>query len=151
MWTSIIKQDNLNLLSKKWLTDDAYIRLFTTLVGINVTDTWKLAAHHHLLSYCQENNCTILSFAGILAKQLLILADRFKARDNVLIDESNVYLISNISNKTNSSSVGNKKRKWNYQEWMTEDPIKIEYDCNGAPHPLCQFPVTISAKTKKRY
>ena len=116
-----------------------------------MTDTWKLAAHHHLLSCCQGNNCTILSFAGILAKQLLILADRFKARDNVLIDESNVDSISDISNETNSSSVGNKKRKWNYEEWMTKDPIKIEYDCNGVPHPLCQFPVTISAKTKKRY
>ena len=38
-------------LEKKWITDDAYLRLFRTLVGINVVDTWKLASHHRLLSY----------------------------------------------------------------------------------------------------
>ena len=138
-------------LEKKWLTDDAYFRLFTTLVGINVTDTWKLAAHHWLLSYRQGNNCTILSFAGILAKQLLILASWFESKENITVDPRDVQSVSDISNNTDSSSINNKKRKWKYEEWMTEDPIKVVYDSNGAPHALCQFPVTMSSKTKKKY
>ena len=36
-----------------WLIDDAYSRLFTTMVDINVTDTWKLASRHFLFFYKQ--------------------------------------------------------------------------------------------------
>ena len=138
-------------LEKKWLTDDAYFRLFTTLVGINVTDTWKLAAHHRLLSYRQGNNCTILSFAGILAKQLLILSKMLDEKETLTIDKLDAQSISDMSNETRSLSTRGKKRKWKYEEWMTEDPIQVVHDRNGAPHPWCQFPVTQSSRTKKKY
>ena len=108
-----------------------------------MTDTWKLAAHHRLLSYRQGNNCTILSFAGILAKQLVILASWFESKENITVDPRDVQSVSDISNNTDSSSINNKKRKWKYEEWMTEDPIKVVYDSNGAPHTLCQFPVML--------
>ena len=51
-------------LEKKWITDDAYFRLFTTLVGINVVDTWKLASRHRLLLYRQGKIVLCLHFQG---------------------------------------------------------------------------------------
>ena len=63
-------------LEKKWDTRDPYFRLATTLVGINVVDSWKLAFHHTLFSRLQmkhntEQHVTVNVFAGILTKQLL--------------------------------------------------------------------------------
>ena len=67
-------------LEKKWPTDNAHFRLTRTMYGVGVTDTWKLAAHHHLLSYRQGKNNTLLSFAGILTKQLFTLGEILEAR-----------------------------------------------------------------------
>ena len=36
--------------AEKWVTDNPYFRLVTTLLGISVTDTWKLASYHKLLT-----------------------------------------------------------------------------------------------------
>ena len=136
-------------LEKKWITDDAYFRLFTTLVGINVVDTWKLASHHRLLSYRQGRNCTILSFAGILAKQLLVLAKKYHSRETITCDNANMQSVSDMSNDVDYSVQVTKKRKWPYKEWMTEDPICILTDSNGGQHPLCKFPVTVGKSNKK--
>ena len=67
-------------LEKKWDTRDPYFRFATTLVGINVVDSWKLALHHTLFSRLQmkhnaKNNITVNVFAGILTKQLLRIAN----------------------------------------------------------------------------
>ena len=138
-------------LEKKWITDDAYFRLFTTLVGINVVDTWKLASHHRLLSYCQGKNCTISLFVGILAKQLLVLANKHSSRETLVIDNATMQSVSDMSSDIESVMKVNKKRKWNYLDWMTEDPISITCDSNGGLHPLCKFLVTIGGKANKKY
>jgi hypothetical protein len=41
-----LRQDLLQL-KKKWLTKNPYFRLSTTLLGVNVTDTFLLMANHH--------------------------------------------------------------------------------------------------------
>ena len=73
-------------LEKKWVTHDAYFRLSTTFIGINVTDTWHLMTFHSLFPYhiCQRyvhifdelstGMIPIQSFAGALAAQLIKLA-----------------------------------------------------------------------------
>ena len=76
-----------------------------------MTDTWKLAAHHRLLSYRQGNNCTILSFAGILAKQLLILSKMLDEKETLTIDKLDAQSISDMSNETRSLSTTGKKRE----------------------------------------
>jgi hypothetical protein len=43
-----LHQDLLQL-EKKWLTKNPYFRLATTLLGINVTDTFLLANHHKII------------------------------------------------------------------------------------------------------
>jgi len=73
-------------LEKCWVTMDPYFRLHTTLLGICVTDAWKLAHHHNLFKQrggvrfyqpC-EDDCSIRKFAGILSRQLLNFADALK-------------------------------------------------------------------------
>jgi hypothetical protein len=45
-----LHQDCLKL-KKKWITCDPFFRLATTLIGINVTDTFLLANHHKVINY----------------------------------------------------------------------------------------------------
>ena len=138
-------------LEKKWLTDNAHFRLFTTMIGISVTDTWKLAKFHRLLSYRQGKNNTILSFAGILAKQLLALATQFERRGNITFDMTNDESVSDISGISSVAASQKRPAQWTFQEWMSEEPIKMYYDANNEPHPLCQFPVKVGGAKNKKY
>jgi len=66
-------QANLAL-EKKWLTMDPWFRLTTTLIGINVTDAWKLASFHGIIKFSKkdpEKMMTITRFAGVLGWQLI--------------------------------------------------------------------------------
>ena len=51
-------------LEKKWVTHDAYFRLYTTMLGFCVTDAWKLMRK-------KLGNCAILDFADILAWEMI--------------------------------------------------------------------------------
>ena len=85
-------------LEKKWVTQSGYFRIHTTLTGINVVDTMMLCIHHGLLqqqshgiqvkTFLQKCNTdqkeqddeditkySMTTFAGILARQLLNLAN----------------------------------------------------------------------------
>ena len=71
---------------KKWITTDCWFRIGTTLIGINVVDTFRLAHYHGLLprgklklvldqeDYDGVNECSMRQFAGIMCTQLLYLA-----------------------------------------------------------------------------
>ena len=66
-------------LEKKWETRDPYFRLTTTVIGMNAIDAWNLSRYHTLHAKLQqkhnaEQSVSVLTFAGILTKQLLIKA-----------------------------------------------------------------------------
>ena len=44
-----VRQSNIAL-EKKWLTKDPFFRLMTSLIGICVTDSWKLVDYHKLIN-----------------------------------------------------------------------------------------------------
>ena len=80
-------------LEKKWVTHNAYFRLATTLTGMNVVDTYRLARFHSILPASKfkvididrghkqdvdidgDGDYTMRKFAGVLSKQLLIMSD----------------------------------------------------------------------------
>ena len=80
-------------LEKKWVTHNPYFRLATTLTGMNVVDTYRLARFHSLLPSSRfkiididrgrtqnddidgDSDFTMKRFAGILSKQLLVMAE----------------------------------------------------------------------------
>jgi hypothetical protein len=71
-------------LEKKWQTKSAYFRLETTRLGICVVDAFSLASHHCLFDKRVSNQLvgrqgdywTTQRFSGIVAKQLIVLANR---------------------------------------------------------------------------
>ena len=77
-------------LEKKWVTTNPYFRLYTTMVGINVIDTWKAmkAKHSNLFG-------TIAEFIDILCSDML---KRGK-------EELGANLMPEVSLNTSSSSV----------------------------------------------
>ena len=52
-------------LGTKWVTQDPYFRLYTTMVGMNVTDIWKLE------KLKKKKDMTIKEFADILVSDLM--------------------------------------------------------------------------------
>jgi len=64
-----LRQFNLAL-EKKWLTKNPYFRLATTLIGINVVDTFLLANYHGIINLSKstdDKKMTVCRFAVILA------------------------------------------------------------------------------------
>ena len=60
-------------LEKSWVTKDCFFRLSTTLIGIHVTDAWKLADYHKIINFSkkEEKKMPISMFVGILGWQLV--------------------------------------------------------------------------------
>ena len=140
-------------LEKKWVTDNPYFRLFTTLVGIAVTDTWKLASFHKLLTRHNATELPITLFSGILSKQLLQYANKIdmmeKMRVNVTHGVNPKDMLSEMSGSayTSESNVTqSKKRK--FEHWVSDEPEKVYYDKNNLEHALCKFVKTRGAKGK---
>ena len=52
-------------LDKKWVTQEAYFRLYTTLVGMNVIDVWKS------LKILEDDDGTVGRFADVLAQDVI--------------------------------------------------------------------------------
>ena len=61
-------------LEEKWITKDGHFRILTTLLGMNVTDTFLLAKHHNLLGPLKNSgmdgmDVSIVSFASVVLPQ----------------------------------------------------------------------------------
>ena len=104
-------------LEKKWLRENDYFRLLTNMIGVSVTDTWKLASHHHLLSYRQKKTCTLLFFAGIISMKLFCLSEKLETNQHISFDIMTVA--TSIYNMSMNSFASKKRKKWKFQEWMT--------------------------------
>ena len=88
---------------------------------------------------------TRAQLACIIAKRLLVLANKHSSRETLVFDAT-MQSVSDMSSDIESLMQVNKKRKWAYLEWITEAPISISCDSNGGLYPLCKFPVTIGGK-----
>ena len=88
-------------LEKKWVTTDCWFRLSTTLMGINVVDTFRLAKFHNMLPPAKGRSLNLVlndvdaddtnifsmkKFAGILSTQLLYKAHNL--RENITHNSS---------------------------------------------------------------
>ena len=89
------------------------------------------------------NDNTVLSFTDISTNKLLTLASHVERRDNIACNMTNDESVSDISWSSFVSAILKRPRQWTFQDWMTEEPVKIYYDKNNDPHPLYQFPVKV--------
>ena len=113
-------------LEKQWVTTDCWFRLFTTLVGINVVDTFRLAKFHNMIPRNKlnlapdgdvvddgdQNIFTMKKFAGILSNQLLLLADKYAILSEVLseTDDDDDMLYTGVD-KRNRNKKAAKRNK----------------------------------------
>jgi hypothetical protein len=85
-------------LEKKWLTQDPFFRLHTTLTGITVTDVWKLASFHKLISNAKDEEgkpvISIKKFSGKLAHQLINIAVRLPSLESVMALPSSISSVA---------------------------------------------------------
>jgi hypothetical protein len=151
-----LRQDCLKL-EKKWITQDPFFRLGTTLVGINVTDAFLLSIHHKIINFMTSSNeekemkVGIQRFAGILSYQLIQMAKKLNAPPERFLPEdclgSNFMLklpdsMSDLSSPTltNSGTLSSSNKVI----------IRSLHDANGNLHCLVKYDVTQDPSGRKR-
>ena len=88
-------------LEKKWVTHNGYFRLYTTLLGMTVTDTWKQ------LKKKQEGYNSITNFSDILAKEMLEYAKSFEDHEEHTVDTvSETRTCDDISSLSQDKVIG---------------------------------------------
>jgi len=104
-------------IEKRFVTFNPYFRLFSTLIGINVTDCWKLGHYHNLFNKNNnffmeddpEDSMPIKKFIGILAQQLLTFAQSLKNSPCTVVPSSIVTqegVVEESSMESSSSGDG---------------------------------------------
>ena len=95
-------------LEKKWVTQDAYFRLYTTMIGMTVTDTWKI------LKKRNSSHSSITEFADILAFEMLehaqVLQNEMQETAvSITNEESSATTISTITANISSQNQSHTK------------------------------------------
>ena len=142
-----LRQDLLQL-EKKWLTKNAYFRLATTLIGINVTDAYLLANYHKVINSSangsDEKKIGIQRFAGILSFQLLKNAKRLASSTTPHFFPEEVQLPGKtvVSDLSYPSDFSDKPVVQALQDAMGKTHYLVKYDVTRDPSGRC--------RTKKR-
>ena len=109
------RQADLSL-EKKWVTEDCYFRIYTTILGMILTDTWKLFRDRHHRGF---RKVTIIEFADILAKELI---DQAKAQQASTIPVTDITSTENTEIQSQvsqlSTTVSSLKYSIHTQEFL---------------------------------
>ena len=141
-------------IEKAWVTKDCYFRLSCTMMGMHVTDSWKLADYHKIINYSTKSNkrpMTIQRFGGVLGRQLIHYASTCSKaqphqpqseKENIppsLTSDSFSFNMSSLSdNLVDGSSP------------TVLIPIRSLADCQGVVHHQVKLPMQVG-KNGKRY
>ena len=115
-----MRQGNLAL-EECWVTTDGWFRLFTTMIGITVTDTWFVRERHEEKQIksvevdCGNNRRRLVEFSADLSESLLDLSRNYESSQRRPLDNINVCpevtsTESSISSITYSSNKEKHKR-----------------------------------------
>jgi hypothetical protein len=138
-------------LEKKWITHDPFFRLATTLIGINVTDTFLLTKYHKVINYSTLTEdqdgpkIGIKPFSGILAFQLIEMAKKLTGGPlRFLPEEVEVPLIGDGKSDLSSPT---------YPETASTEVkqvIQSLCDANGMKHNLVKYDITKDPSGRQR-
>ena len=56
------------------------------------------------------------------------MATQVERRENITFNMTNDYSVSDISGISFVSASLKRSRQWTFQDWMTEEPVRIYYD-----------------------
>jgi hypothetical protein len=139
-------------LKKRWLTQNPYFCLHTTLLGINVVDCYKLAEHHKIINHHlpdKDYKMTMTCFAGILAHQLINNVDSLLSFYSPLPQELRsltdgaapaVIFIVNESPESTSTLTGDRVIL----------SLRVLTDANQEQHHQIAYEKTTGSKGKRR-
>jgi hypothetical protein len=144
-----VRQSELAL-EKRWVTQDPYFRLHTTIFGMNVVDCWKLAAFHGLFDglpsnqyRLKENAMPIKKFAGILAMQLILFSKSLSGSStNNIPCTIMTYDNENAGSNNGSSDISSPT------EITNTSGLSQYTDCNGFIH--CPVAFNSSQNSSRR-
>ena len=145
-----LRQDSLKL-EKKWVTQNPWFRLATTLVGITVTDTFLLSTYHKLINLAkrndddQENKVSIQRFAGILAHQLISYAGKQKGNKFLPEADDMEIVVSESGNDLSSPTITS-----GIVVTAGKNVIRSSTDANNILHYLVKYDKTTDPSGRKR-
>ena len=92
-------------LEKRWVTQDPYFRLYTTMVGMTVVDAWKISRLQ------KQNNLTVTEYSNILTADMIDAGKKLQENDiATIVDvDTNTATISSISLLTSPASTTHTK------------------------------------------
>jgi Transposase IS4 len=147
-----VRQSELAL-EKRWLTQNPYFRLHTTILGFTVVDCYKLAEHHDIINHRLPHNefkMTMTSFAGVLANQLINNVDRLLSFFSPMSQE----LRSLTETPANITVSNESQESISTTSTITEEQIALSIrvltDSNGQEHHQIAYEIGIGRNGKKR-
>ncbi len=152
-----LRQDLLAL-EEKWVTHDCYFRLTTTLIGMNVIDTFLLSKYHNIIDYKKKENSgmSVRRFAGALAFQLISRANNLADAARKFKDENDnepsppsktVSVRSNGTLSTVSTSITSTS---DILLASNKKVLTVMMDVNGGTHTLVRYDIATNPSGRKR-
>jgi hypothetical protein len=78
-----LRQDSLAL-EEKWVTQDCYFCLTTTLIGMSIVDSYLFAKQPDIIKGCNSSGLSVQQFSGALAFQLIGKASDLATKKKLL-------------------------------------------------------------------
>jgi hypothetical protein len=155
--SNIIDKDNQSrqfdlALEKTWLTQDPYFRLSSTLIGMIVVNTWKLADWHKILNppnAREDTRITIQRFSGVLCYQFVTNTSAFVSfslLQRKLLSEISLPAVSSTSTPDISSVTQDTLQQNKENVPVIVRTIKDNY---GLLHHQVPYPVTVGKNGKR--
>jgi hypothetical protein len=151
-----LRQDLLQL-EKTWLTKNPYFRLSTTLIGINVTDTFLLANHHKVINVYSDpttgkRKISIQRFAGMLAYQLIKQAKRLGTAPPRFLPEQDsppdTIPLCSVSDPSRVGTISDLSS--DFATLTDKQTIRSLQDANGKSHYLIKYDITKDPSGRSR-
>jgi hypothetical protein len=122
-----------------------FFRLSTTLIGINVTDTFLLANHHKVINVSSnltsgKQKISVRRFAGILSHQLTTHAKRLGIKSLHFLPDSPPDII-HVCSTTDPSRGGISDISSDYAMLSEKQAVRGLRDANGKTHYLVKYDV----------
>ena len=146
-------------LEKKWVTNDPYFRLGTTVVGVTTVDTLNLMTHHNLFPrhitnkyYTNDEKMSTITFAGTLCGQLLKMADEIESKRENNKRQRAIFEIESSDEYSDEDEIDETITYNNGKNVIISRCTFIESkeDRDGNCHSLCKFPVVQTGIKKKK-
>ena len=149
-----LRQDGLAF-EESWVTTNCWFRLATTLLGMNVTDSFRLADYHGIINWGnrEDSGMSVQRFAGVLGLQLIKNRAAIACQSCLFSSDDSFFspaqggVIQVLLPDATSERVSSVSSGAGAQELVI--PERSLQDANGDLHHLVVYPLTQDSNGKK--